>query len=211
MRIEIGRKVEKFIKQRLSRLSMKQNNFTIISNNCWGTFIYKKYGLPYHSPFINMYIFAPDYIELLENFSPSILDNITFIQHSDSKYKEFLTYRNKENVNYPIGLLNNKYEVHFLHYTSNVEAKEKWEKRLKRINYNKLIFKFSDANQFKDEMASRFDKLKFKNKLCFTAKEYKKLKSTIPLQKFKNAQFVDDEWKHASQEFNITNFLNNLK
>ena len=58
MRIEIGRNIEKYIKSRIKRFFINQDDFTIVSNNCWGTFIYKKFGLPYNSPFVNMFIFS---------------------------------------------------------------------------------------------------------------------------------------------------------
>ncbi|QOY51425.1 DUF1919 domain-containing protein [Candidatus Sulfurimonas baltica] len=45
MRIEIRRNIEKFLKGKINRLRKNQDGFTIVSNNCWGTFIYKKFGL----------------------------------------------------------------------------------------------------------------------------------------------------------------------
>ena len=45
---------------------------TIISNNCWGGFVYQKFNLQYRTPFVGLFIFAPDYIELLENFDTLI-------------------------------------------------------------------------------------------------------------------------------------------
>lgn len=211
MRIEIGRNIEKYIKSKINHLRINQDDFTIISNNCWGTFIYKKFGLPYQSPFINLLIFAPDYIELLENFSPEILSKISFIEHSDSKHKDEMINLNIYGENYPIGILNNKYELHFLHYQSKEDAQDKWLKRLKRMNFDKLIFKFSDGDKFEENMAKRFDCLKFKNKICFTAKEFKDLKSVVNIDKFKDQDRVRDEWKNANKCFNIVKFINNLQ
>lgn len=211
MRIEIGRKIEKFIKGKFNRLRINQDDFTIISNNCWGTFIYKKFGLPYGSPFVNLFIFAPDYIELLEDFSFDILNKLSFIEHKNSKHKEEMINLNIYEEDYPIGILDNKYELHFLHYTSKEDAKNKWLRRLKKMNFDKLIFKFSDGDKFEDYMAQRFDDLNFKNKICFTAKEFKNLKSVVTIEKFKGKDRVHDEWKHAHKHFNIVKFINNLQ
>lgn len=71
MRIEFIRNIERYIKAKINRSLINKDDFTIISNNCWGTFIYKKYALPYKSPFVNLVVFAPDYIELLEKFRGS--------------------------------------------------------------------------------------------------------------------------------------------
>jgi len=210
MRIEIIRNIEKYIKSKINRLFIDKYDFTIISNNCWGTFIYKKYGLPYHSPFVNLLIFAPDYIDLLENFSIKVLQKLSFIEHCDSKHKDELISLGIYDSGHPIGILDHKYELHFLHYPSQEDAKTMWERRVKRINPSRLIFKFSDGDKFEDSMIERFDKLKFKNKVCFVAKEYPDIKSAISLKKFKGGERVHDEWKHAKKEFNTSSFINHI-
>ena len=131
MRIEIGRKIEKYIKAKINRLFINKDDFTIVSNNCWGTFIYKKFGISYQSPFVNLVIFAPDYIELLENFSIETLNKLSFIEHKDSRHKEELMCLSLYDTDYPIGVLDNKYELHFLHYPSKKDAREKWLRRVK--------------------------------------------------------------------------------
>ncbi|HHS93529.1 MAG TPA: DUF1919 domain-containing protein, partial [Campylobacterales bacterium] len=70
MKIQFIRQFEVYLKGKIHQLKINKHDFSIISNNCWGTFIYKKYGLPYQSPFVNLFIFADDYLKLLENFSP---------------------------------------------------------------------------------------------------------------------------------------------
>lgn len=211
MRIKIGRDIEKYVKAKINRFFINKDDFTIISNNCWGTFIYKKFGIPYQSPFVNLVIFAPDYIELLENFSIDILKNISFIKHKDSKHKEELICLNIYDSNYPIGILDKRFELHFIHYPSKEDAKEKWLRRVQRMNHTKLIFKFSDGDKFEDSMAKRFDNLKFANKVCFVSKEFKDLKSIVTLEKFKNSDRVRDEWKHSHNEFSEIDFINNIK
>ena len=210
MRIEIGRKLEKLIKSRINRLFINKDDFTIVSNNCWGTFIYKKYGLPYQSPFINAIIFAPDYIELLENFSIQTLEKISFIEHSESKYRNELIEAEYYETGYPIGIIDGKYEIHFLHYTSAEDARLKWLKRIKRMNLNKLIFKLSDGDLFEDAMAKRFEDLPFKNKVAFVSKDFPECKSCITLEKFRGADRVRDEWKNSKKEFDVTDFINNM-
>ena len=211
MRIEIGRKIEKYIKAKINRLLINKDDFTIVSNNCWGTFIYKKFGIPYQSPFVNLVIFAPDYIELLENFSIETLNKLSFIEHKDSRHKEELMCLSLYEADYPIGVLDNKYELHFLHYPSKEDAREKWLRRVKRMNLDKLIFKFSDGDKFESSMTKRFDNLKFKNKVCFTSKEFKGLPSVTTLDKFKNSDRVRDEWKHSDKEFDVVKFINAIQ
>ena len=211
MRIEFIRDMERYVKGKLHGLFIKHNDFTIISNNCWGTFIYKKFGLPYQSPFVNLVIFAPDYIDLLENFSLEVLEKLSFIPHEKSKHKEELMCLGIYKHGYPIGILDNKYELHFIHYPTETDAEDKWRRRIKKINPNKMIFKFSDGDKFEDGMAERFEKLKFKNKVCFLASEHKDLESVITLEKFRGTPRVHDEWKNSKKEFNDLTFINNIQ
>ena len=211
MRIEIGRKIEKYVKSRINRIFLNRDDFTIIANNCWGTFIYKKYGIPYQTPFVNLMLFAPDYIDFLENFSFELLEKLEFMDQKDSKHADELKRLGIFNGDYPVGLLDGKYELHFLHYRSEADARDKWFRRLKRINKNRVIFKFSDGDKFEDSMVARFEALPFKNKVLFTAKEYPNAKSVVTLEKFKGQTRVHDEWKNASKEFDVLKFINNLE
>ena len=212
MRIEILRNLEKYLKGKYFNLKINKNNFTIISNNCWGTFIYKKFGLPYNSPFVNLFIFPKDYIKLLENFSKDSLSHMEFINKEQSKYKDkLIEYGEDYNNDYPIGLLNKEVELHFLHYTSKEDALEKWNRRLEKMNFERLIFKFSDTNQCKDESIIAFDKLDLPNKVCFTAKQFPQLKSVVYLEKFQGQEGVLDEWKFSDEHYDIVKAINNLK
>jgi uncharacterized protein (DUF1919 family) len=210
MRITFIRKIEKKIKGRFNRFRLKQTDFTIISNNCWGTFIYKKFNLPYQSPFVNLLIFADDYLNMLENFSPKLFSNISFISHAESKHRDELIARGYFNLNYPIGIIGDKIEIHFLHYENEDDAKAKWLDRVKRINYDKLLFKFSDSEVCTEEHIKRFDALTFNHKICFSAKPYSHSKSSVYLPHFKNENGVKDEWKYSEKEYDLLHLLNHL-
>jgi uncharacterized protein (DUF1919 family) len=211
MRIEFLRKIEVYIKSRINKTRLNKKDFTIISNNCFATFIYKKFGLPYQSPFVNLFMFADDYIELLKNFSPSILDNLKFIEKKDSKYQKELKTNEALKDYYPIGLLSNNIELHFLHYKSEQDVLDKWQRRCKKINWNRLIFKFSDGDNCTDEHIKEFDKLDFKNKVCFTAKPYKHFKSVVFIEKYKHKDRVVDEWKSFHKYYDIIKVINSLE
>ena len=60
----------------------------------------------------------------------------------------------------------------FLHYHSEAEAQEKWERRCKRINWNRLLVKFNDQNGANlQETLDAFLKIPY-NKLFFTCKKW---------------------------------------
>lgn len=210
MRIELGRKIEIKLKGIYNRLWLRQTDFSIISNNCWGTFIYKKFNLSYQSPFVNLFIFSDDYLRLLHNFSPDILQKISFIPHEDSKHIEMLKERGHFELDYPIGVIGDGIELHFLHYKNADDAKQKWEERIKRINYDKLLFKFSDSEGASDEMIRQFDSLPFQHKICFTAKPFPDCQSVVYLPHFNGSEKVRDEWKRSEKYYDLIGLLNNL-
>jgi len=205
---QLRQKLKYFYRQK----RLKEHNFSIISNNCWGTRTYQKFGLQYYSPFQSLFIFAPDYIKLLQNFSIEKLVIKNFITKQESKYyTDLLKDDELRTTDYPIGVLIDDIELHFLHYKTAEDAKNKWDKRVLRINMKKLVFKFSDGYLANDSYIISFDTLPLKNKICFTAKEYPSLKSVVYMDRFKGKSHVALEWKYDKNYFNIYHFLNNLK
>lgn len=192
-----------------NKFGLENREFTIISNNCWGGFVYQKFNLQYRTPFIGLFLFAPDYIELLENFDVLMKEKLFFIEAKDSKYKDELIKNDTFNK-YPIAKLGNNVEIHFLHYHSNEEARSKWEERCLRINNENMLVKFSDKDKCYDELIIRFDKLNFKNKICFTTKRFSENKSVITFNDLIGKEYVENEWIDYKKYINIRELLNSL-
>ena len=102
-------------------------------------------------------------------------------------------------------------EIHFLHYKTNEEAKEKWERRKERINWNNIIIKFSEQNGASKEDINEFCNIKqYNNKICFVATDECNIEKTIQVKEFnKIGYMLDDTW-FASKYINMTKFLNNI-
>lgn len=208
------KKVRKMIQKHLFkyfyRMQLANRQFTIISNNCWGGFVYKKYGLPYRTPFVGLYLFSSDYIHLLKNFENVIFNKLTFIDAEKSRYKDVLVKADRLNK-YPVAKLTDTIEIHFLHYSSKEEAEQKWNKRVKRMSFDNMLVKFSDIYLCTDQLIHEFDSLDFKNKLCFTSKEFKNCKSTVLLKECEEKPLINHEWKYSMKYINISKILNTLK
>ena len=186
------------------RMNLKNKTVTILSNNCWGTFMYKYCNLEFNSPFIGLFVFAPDYIKLLEE--PSLIySDLCFIERSRSKSLEFL-----DDKEYPIGLIANDIEIHFIHYKDEDEAYAKWSRRVKRINWDNLIVKFCDRDQCTEDLIRRFDKLPYSHKVCFTAKEYPDIQSVCYLKEYKGDQFVDNCWLVSNSHWSFVKHANSI-
>ena len=95
-----------------------------------------------------------------------ISKELTFIPPEQSRYADVLR-KDKRFGSYPIGLIGDV-EVAFLHYHSEQKAKEKWKRRCKRINWDKLIVKFNDQNGCTDDHVRAFANLSFKNKCNYS-------------------------------------------
>lgn len=150
---------------------LSNSNFTIISNNCWGGLVYEFFDIIKQSPTIGLFFMAEEYLKFLSQF-PAILDNkIVFINPKESKYYDYLSQDDRFGK-YPIGKLGNV-EICFLHYHSEEEARDKWERRCKRINYDRLLVKFSEQNNCETKHLKAFEELPFKNKICFVKSSYR--------------------------------------
>lgn len=158
------------------RRKLKNTNFTIISNNCWGGTVYESYNLPKQSPTIGMFFMAEDYIEFLSDLKGYLCGNLSFIPAERSRWKDTPQVSGSRRFgSYPIGVLSNgknTVEIFFLHYTSEQEAREKWNRRCKRVSWKRLLVKFNDQNGCTSENLQDFMRLPFKNKLFFTCKKW---------------------------------------
>jgi uncharacterized protein (DUF1919 family) len=142
--------LRKKIWQGLILKKINNQNFTILSDDCWGAEIYRKLGLEYKTPCVGLMIKAPCFVNLLENFDDKIANKLKFVKKS--KYPQL------QHTSYPIGTLDGDIEIHFYHYSSEAEADRKWQRRVKRINKNNLFYKL-DAEKTKQEFPDNYIEL----------------------------------------------------
>lgn len=210
----INLRINKLLRIRLSlfrRNKINKDNFSIISNNCWGGMIYESYGLEKQSPTVGLFFTSKDYIKFISKFKYYINKELKFIDYEKSNIYPFLI-NNNISKDVPIGRLDDV-EIVFLHYKDKKVAKEKWNKRVKRINYKNIIFKFNDQNDCNEKDLQEFLKLPYKNKLFFTTREWKIKNSCI----IKIPQLFNRKYILSSHEpfgnnifFNVNNYINNI-
>ena len=191
---------KKIILYRFKRL--KNKNFSIICNNCWAGNIYQATGIKYLTPTIGLFFYMPCYIKFLENFNYYLNVKLRFIKQS--KYEIVNNIRRKEW--YPIADLGG-IEIQFLHYNSEEDANNKWEKRKKRINKDNLLFVGSERDLCTEKLIRRYQNLPFKNKLFFTANRYDNDRSLIQIKEFENEKIVGDIWPDQLKIYKYFNVL----
>ncbi len=188
---KINEKVKKFfyeIRRFFVKRSVKNKDFSIISNNCWAGRVYQYLDMPYLSPTAGLYFFAPDYIKFVSDLRRYLDTPLQFIEAKESKYYEELKKRN--HTDKPIGILDDV-EIVFLHYKTKEEALEKWNRRKERVNFDNIIIKFSRMNLCTDKEIEKFCKLSFENKFVFNTR-----KSSNPFEIY---------WRKTNDYGEITN------
>ena len=144
---------ERFTKKQRKRL--KNDNFTIISSNCIGGFIYHRLGKQFLSPTINLYFNQKEFIKFAQNLRYYITLPLEFIE------TEF---------DFPVAEIGD-ITLYFLHYSNNDEAKEAWERRKTRINYDNLYLIVYDKDGLTDDDYKAFGQINCKNKIILSDNE----------------------------------------
>lgn len=188
---------------------LKIRDFSIISNNCWGGFIYQSYNMLYRTPTIGMFIMPEDYLLLVRDLRGYLVSELSFIHSSDSRYSSRLSDISSFGK-YPIGKLND-IELHFLHYKDEEEAKSKWTERCKRVNYDRVIYKFNDQNGCTKEQANKFLNAEITNKIFFSSKWALPNAECVYIKGDKETGIAASKEPFGkSSKFNVTKYLNSL-
>ena len=92
----------------------------------------------------------------------------------------------KRKKTYPIGLLDGRVEIHFLHYKSEQEAFEKWQKRKMRVDFDNLIIIGMEQNWCTEPHIRQFDTLPYERKFFFSTKDLPDVQSNICMHQYSN-------------------------
>lgn len=210
-------KILKFRRKKFANLRRKKienENFTIISNNCWGGMIYESYNIVKQTPTVGLFFLASDYIKFITNIKEYLNKELNFISVEQSKWKDRIL-KEKKAGSFPIGKLDD-IEIFFLHYHSEDEAKEKWNRRKERINWDRILFKFNDQNGCTVEDYVNFMNLPYKNKVFFTCKDWPSIngeKKYIKINQFPKHEFIMASYEPFGKSYriNVNELINNLK
>ncbi len=160
------------------RRRLENQGFSIVSNDCWGAAVYEHLGLAYKTPFVGLFLAAPCFVRLLADLRGYLASSLEFVD--DSRYAYLERERRRTSDPYPIGLLGGDVELHFVHYPKRGVAREKWERRVERVDYESLFIKLSaDKDLCIREHLEIFDAMPYANKLCLTDRPYPGIRSAV--------------------------------
>ena len=169
---------------------IKSRDFSLIASNCTGTLPYRFLQMPHLSPTVNLFFFAPDYIKFASNLEHYLQQQLEFTTRS--KYADGQqTY--ESHGKYPIGILGGDIEIHFMHYDSEADAKEKWDRRAARVNLNNLIFTFTDRDLCTPELIQQFNELPGR-KLVLTSRPMPWIPCAVPVPAYRGLSEVGNAY-----------------
>jgi len=191
----------------LRRAGLRNRDFSILANNCWGGIVCRDRHLPYNSPTCGTYFFPGDYLRFLADPKRYLGMELEAVAAAESAHAQEIIGRHGENVT--VGRMGDV-EVVLLHYGTFAEAKAKWDRRKARIRWDNLLVKYSDQNGFRPEDFEVFRALPYRNKLFLTVNpaydsEFTRL---IP-DRWQEGCAVDDI-KSSFRVMNVNEFLNGM-
>ena len=170
-----GFALEKYRKLQRSRLS-------IFSMNCFGGMLSHTLGLPFLSPFVNLWLSEKNFIDLLR--APRAYMEKNFLFNEMARQPDL-------NVEYPVVALDD-IVIYMNHYRSFDAAVEKWNERKQRINWENLFVTMYTEDE---KILQEFDALPYDKKVCF-----------VPFKSDLNsAWFINPAIKHGLEFWNIVN------
>ncbi len=193
----------------LRRIGLKNRDFSIISNNCWGGIVTRRYGLPYRSPTCGLYFFSKEYLRFLQDLPAHLEAELQPVEPGASRYAEEIRLLHGDHVVVGRAL---DAEIVFLHYASFEEAKATWDRRKKRVNYDNLLVKYNDQNGFAEGDYEAFAALPYRHKVFFTANEHLAGKpDTVFFRRYREEGYVIDDIKTSGRYFHLKKYLNDMK
>lgn len=176
--IGLGYRVNVFMRKfvnRANRKRLKNRDFSLLCNNCNGGIICHDLGLQFRSPTVNLFFYSDHFFKFCENFEYYISQPLVPCDEP----------LHKPEIEYPVCNLGDL-ELHFLHYASFEQAKQKWDSRTARLNRENMFVMWTFFSDTSEELVARFDALPFRNKVAFTEKEFPQYKSTYCIHGFED-------------------------
>lgn len=177
--IKIKKKISGFVLKKRKKAFLKRKygkssvSASLFCNNCIGGYIYKRTNSLITSPTTWILMTLEDFVKFCENVEYYLKKHL--IQHEMFK-EDYIRLGGDGNLIFPCATLGDL-NIMFPHCKTFNEAKEKWERRLLRIDYSnfKFIF-FLDKcylpnNKSTEELINRINNIRYK-KICLGFFDY---------------------------------------
>lgn len=168
--LTIVRKIYRKVHRYFLRKRLKNKNFTILAPTCIAGVMYHELGHKFLSPTINLWMYDKDFLKFVHNLKDYLSYDLRFVDGIDDTPTAYL----------------NDILIHFNHYHSNEEAKQKWDERKQRVNYDNLFIIMADQPDggviTHEDMLSLKD-IPCKGKVVLSVKDYDDIDYIVHLPK----------------------------
>jgi uncharacterized protein (DUF1919 family) len=114
--------------------------------------LYRQLHLAYNTPTVGLWVHPRDYLNYIDQFEIAHKNDLKFIQGDK---------------NYPVANLSG-IEIHFMHFDSEQEAKDKYYRRLGRLNKNKMFTKIDFGKPgYTLQDIERWNQMRIPNSVAF--------------------------------------------
>ena len=147
------------------RKQLQNHDFSILCNRCIGGVITHAVGEQFRSPTVNLIIDDNAFLFFCEHVREYADCPIELPTEEE--------LRILPKASFPIGVLRGKEDlpdipIFFMHFKSFEQAKEKWELRYKRINYDNICIMMDCKMHATKKLLDEFEKLPFERKVVFS-------------------------------------------
>lgn len=136
---------------RRQRKQLRAQEVSLISQNCIGGVFYHDMQQQFLSPTVNLFFTAEEFVRFVQD-----LPRYLAMEPEMFWDEEF-----------PIGKLGDV-TIHFMHYDTCAQAKDAWQRRKARVQWNKIVVLCSDMEGFDDAVFTQWKRIPYP-KVLFTA------------------------------------------
>ncbi len=153
--------------------------FSIISDDCWGGELYRLARRPFLTPFVGLFVPTECFLTVVESLETALRSDV--IELSCSRYPHLERQRVETDGGYPLGLLVDvDAELHFMHYPSFQDAREKWLRRRERVRMDALFLKIRPPHSLSaDAIVERFARLPYERKLVVADRPFSSVTTAV--------------------------------
>ncbi len=158
-----------------NRKALRVRSVSVLASNCNGACICHDLGLPFQSPFVNLWMTPADFIE--------------FLRRPREYLAQPLAFFTPDGAGCPAAKLGGL-TIWFAHYASEEEAAAAWSRRAARIQWDALYVLMTDRDGCTYEDLRAFDALPYEHKTVFTHRPYPEIRTAVYIPGFEAAPCV---------------------
>lgn len=153
----------------LMRKRLRNRTVSFLTPNCIGGILFHDLGLKFRSPTVNLMMNQKDFIKFASQLYYYLGEELEFFSHPDYKC--------------PCAHLGD-ISIHFTHYTSEAEARKKWQERTQRLDASNLFIFAQERDGVTKEEIRQLGKVNAKGIVVFTAHLYDDIPHALYIPKY---------------------------